>query len=121
VKLIQIINAYMATTELMKRKLNNKLSYALYMLKKDIEPNYEFFSVKEQELVAKFGKKGNDSVEWNSDEAKVNFVKERGELMDTDIDVSIKTRKASAPEEIEGVFFEALDGFIEFEVDNDNS
>ena len=120
-KLIRIINAYMVTTELMKRKLNNKLSYALYMLKKEIEPNYEYFSVKEQDLVAKYGKSGNDGIEWNSDEAKANFVKERGELMDMDIDASIKVRKAPVPDEIEGVFFEALDGFIEFEVDDDNS
>jgi len=112
----------MAITKLMERKLNNKLSYALYMLKKEIEPNYEFFSVKEQELVTKYGKKGNDgSVEWNSDEAKSNFAKERNLLMNMEIDLSVKVRKVTAPDEIEGVFFEALDGFIEFEVDDDNS
>lgn len=128
-KLIKVINAYFAVCQLMDREYDGKLSYALYKTKSRLASDYSFFSGKEHELANKYGKVDennvviieNGVVAFENENAKKAFDNDKKALFMLDVDYEYKPITSQLPDKIEGVFIEALEGFIDFGGIDDNA
>ena len=122
-KLIDIVSAYMAVTQLMDLDFGYRDAYALVMLKNELQPQAEFFAEKERQLMEEYGDKGEDGAVKPdaggkfgiSDPARLaEYSRKRGELYALDTDTVFSRRKMTAPKTIRPAQLAALMPFMDF-------
>lgn len=121
--LAKAFTAFTAVSQLMETECDFQTAYELLQTKKKLQPHAEFFYQKEQELIAKCGKKNEQgTVELDPNgkftaagaEEALAFKREKLELGKVVIEWSEKPKQLPRPEKIRPVTIEALEGIIEF-------
>ena len=117
-----IIQAYKAISKLNENPLSLKTAHALYLVKKMLEPHYEFQLNKEKEIYDKYNPTPleNGDLDFGSPEKAQEFTKEYNDLINEmkDLEVNLEFVKPSIRLDddlklsIEDV--EALEPFIDF-------
>lgn len=120
-KQYQINKAYHAMTRLMTVQFPVRIANSIFLLSKQIEPQYEFAIKRERELMEKYnGQVTPDGViKFMSPDDAGSFKDEADELSNMDVDVTITpiTIPYDAIEEqtITPMDIAYLDGFVSFE------
>ena len=115
--------AFTAVSQLMETECDYQTAYELLHIKKKLQEHAEFFYQKEQELIAKYGKKNEQgTVELDPKgtftaagaEEALAFNREKLELGKVEVHWGDKPKQLPKPEKIRPVTIEALEGIIEF-------
>lgn len=124
-KLIKIVNAYMAMGILAKERMRYKDSLALKMARTQLKSYYDLFAEEERNIVAKVSKKdekgspikySDGHFEFASEESRAEYIRSMTELSGFEVsDSNIKVAVVSPPEMVSADTLEALDGFVIFE------
>ena len=124
-KLIKIVNAYMAMGILAKERMRYKDSLLLKMARTQLKSYYDLFAEEERNIVAKVSKKdekgspikySDGHFEFASEESRAEYIRSMTELSGFEVsDSDIKVVVVSPPEMVSADTLEALDGFVIFE------
>lgn len=121
-KAYQIHQSLSILNQLMQIKLPMKKAYQIYLLTKDIYGHREFFMMKEQELLSKYGGQVDSEtnhIYFQDNNAKMAFEKEHNELMNIQVELQVSpitlTESDVADFRISPVDIAGLDGLITFE------
>lgn len=122
-KLIEVVNAYLAADEMSREKLPYAVSLALVKVKRALKDEFDFFVEQESKLVAQYAAQDSrGNIRMRPDGRFVlrdpadgaDYERQRRELGETEIAPTHKLVRVRAPEEIKPAHIEALEGFIEF-------
>ena len=122
--LIECVNAYTAILALAEQECDYKTAYALVTLKRRLQPQIDFFTQKEMELVRLFAAKTESGdVALNdrgnfifADPSKANeYAKRRTELGMVEVQGHLDPVRMPTPPSIKPIHLEALEGFVIFE------
>ena len=123
--LIECVNAYMAVQALMEVECDYRTAHALVVLKKRLLPHVEFFSAEEMKLVEAYAARGEDG-KVKMDGSRFVFApgadtaayaRRRAELGTVEVEEEFPVLHAPLPPKVKPVHIEALEKFIEFQVD----
>lgn len=122
--LLQCTAAYMALIQLAEQEWDYKSAYALLELKRKLQPQADFFSQKEMELVNEYGKKGGDgkiavnaegsSFTFENPKDAPEYARRRAELGTVEVREEFEEICLEPPACIKPVHIEALAGFVRF-------
>ncbi len=126
-KLFEVVEAYKAVKELMQSEWDYASAYKLVTIKRQLEPNAEFYDAEEFELVSKYGDKdeqgkviidgaGRFTV---SADVRADFFAARNELREVAVIDDITPITVKPPQMIRPALIEALEGFVTFEEGED--
>lgn len=122
-KLIKIVDAYLALGILSKCSLPFKDALKITFIKGKIKPSYEFFAAEEKSLVMRICAKDEKGYPIKTDDGGYAFKDEQSkeeylvkmkELADFEVD-TVDPITITPPEKISASVIEALDGFVKFE------
>lgn len=122
-KLIEVVNAYMAADEMSREKWPYAISLAVVKVKRALRDEMNFFLEEERKLVASYAAtddRGNIRLTpegrfvFRDPADGADYERKRRELGETEITPTHKLLRVKAPSEIKPSFIEALEGFIEF-------
>lgn len=122
----ECVKAYTALNTLMDKECGFKTAYAFSKLHAILKPSVEFFIEKEQELVNEFAEKNDDGTVCmlNSSQFKIapnkdplDFARRHDELENVDMGEEITKMSVHAPDSISASNIIALEGFLDFIVD----
>lgn len=124
-KLIDVVNGYLAAESLMRETCSYKTAAALVQLRGKLGDLADYYLGEERKLIIRYGKKndkGGVDVTVNGftfeDPAEApEYNAKRQELGETDVDVEFEQKTVPAPERVSPWTLEALAPFIAFEVD----
>lgn len=120
----QCVEAYAALLELMPKEWEYQTAYALATLKRQLQPQADFYTGEEMRLVEEFAKRdGAGKIEWTGPgkfqfaepSRAAEYAARRTELGNVEVREEMKPLRAPAPERISPALLVALDGFIDFE------
>lgn len=117
----KIMAAWDVITRLMQEPNSYKMAYGLTRVKRELEPNVEFFREKEYEIIVLYAEKdANGNVVFGENNTfKVpnehisEFVAQHEELLAVEVDIE-PYKIDDCPQTISGADLEALEGIIEF-------
>ena len=121
--LAKAVTAFTAVSQLMETECDFQTAYELLQIKKKLQGHAEFFYQKEQELIAKYGKKNEQgTVELDPSgtftaagaEEALSYRREKLELGKVEVYWGDEPKRLPSPEKIRPVTIEALEGIIEF-------
>lgn len=121
--LAKAFTAFTAVSQLMETECDYQTAYDLLQIKKKLQGHAEFFYQKEQELIAKYGKKNEQgTVELDPNgkftaagaEEALAYQREKLELGKVEVYWGDEPKRLLRPEKIRPVTIEALEGIIEF-------
>ena len=107
----------------METECDFQTAYDLLQIKKKLQEHAAFFCQKEQELIAKYGKKNDEGIvdidpagNFKADgaEAAAAYQRDKIELGKVEVAWDDEPKKIPRPEKIRPVTIEALEGVIEF-------
>ena len=123
-KLIKIVNAYMAMCVLAKEKLKFKDALNLTIAKNKFKESYDFFAKAERDIVSEVAKKDDHGkpiryadghFDFRDDSAKDVYIRRMEELSSVDVDdMSYTVIAIDPPDKITAELLEALNGFVIF-------
>lgn len=122
-KLKMMIEAYKVLGKMADHIYDYETAYKLFSINKKLKVHAEFFAAEEMKLVEKYAEKNeagrpiikpDGRFNYESEEAKMNFLKESAALGDVEVDWEEDVQKLSAAPMISVRQLEALDGFVEF-------
>ena len=128
-KLIKIINAYIALGILAKEKFKFKDSLNIKLLRNKLNAYYEIFADEEKRIVERVCVKDSNGkpvmhakgyFEFSSDESKNEYVKSMESASNEEVDLEkegISVITITPPNTITAELLEALDGFVIFKED----
>lgn len=125
--LIRCVNAYSAVGSMMDKEWDYPTAHALMLLKKKLQPHVDFYSEEEMKLVQEYAQKdekgevtwkGNGSFSFRDPKAAEKYNRKIKELGAVEVEKEFVPVKATAPQSIQPVILEALDGFVEFVEDD---
>lgn len=126
-KLINCVTAYKALCELSNEPLDITSAHTVVMAKREISPHVEFFTDKERELMEKYGNRDEngellvDGSKFEIQATRYNeYIRERMELADVEVEITPRKLKR-APAAIKPATLEALEGFIEFPLEDEGN
>lgn len=111
----KLINAYRTLLRLSEQQLPLPMAYALYKVKKALEPQWQFQLEQEQKMVTECkGVVSNGTVTFPDDDARLEYVRKATELSDMEVEVDIQETVLPENSELSLSMNEidALDGFI---------
>lgn len=123
-ELIRCVNAYTAAAALSQQEWDYKTAYALVMIKKKLQPQVDFYTAQEMQLVERYGERDEKgkvvlsekgSFRFKDPEQAAEFAAKRAELGMVETEETFAPLRVPAPERIRPVYLEALEGFLEFE------
>lgn len=128
-KLIKIVNAYMAMCVLSKEKLKFKDALDLTIAKNKLKESYDFFAKAERDIVSEVAKKDefgklirhpDGHFDFKDDASKEVYLRKMEELSTVDVDdISYIAIAIEPPATITAELLEALDGFVIFKEASD--
>lgn len=122
-KLIEVVNAYLAADEMSRETWPYAVALAVVKVKRAVKDEVDFFLGMERELVGKYAdtdERGNIRMTaptrfaFKDPAAAADYERERRELEQTEVAPTWTTMRVKAPEAIKPAALEALAGFIEF-------
>jgi hypothetical protein len=122
--LIQCVNAYTAVLAMAEKECDYKLSYALVMLKRKLQPHIDFFVSREMGLVKTYARKDDDGkiamtergkFVFEDPEKAEEYENQRRQLGMVEVLEEFKPVRVPVPSSISVIQLEALEGFLEFE------
>ena len=119
--LTKIMNAWSALERLMQQPNSYKMAYGLTKVKKELEPNIDFYHEKQRELIETYAERNDKGdIEFSdqgdfcvSNENIADFVAKSNELGAVEVDIE-PYEIDDCPQTISGADLEALEGIIEF-------
>ena len=119
--LTKIMAAWGALERLMQQPNSYKMAYGLTKVKKELEPNVEFYRDKFRELIDTYAERNDKGdIEFSdkgdfrvSNENISDFVAKSNELGAVEVDIE-PYKIDDCPQTISGADLEALEGIIEF-------
>ena len=119
--LTKIMAAWGALERLMQQPNSYKMAYGLTKVKKELEPNVDFFRDKQRELIETYAERNDKGdIEFSdkgdfrvSNENISDFVAKSNELGAVEVDIE-PYKIDDCPQTISGADLEALEGIIEF-------
>lgn len=125
--LIRCVNAYSAVASMMNKEWDYSTAHALMLLKKELQPHVDFYSEEELKLVQEYAQKdekgkviwkGSGGFSFRNPRAAEKYNRKIRELGAVEVEKEFVPVKAAAPQSIQPVILEALDGFVEFVEDD---
>lgn len=122
-KLMEVVNAYLAAEEMSREKWPYAVSLAVVKVKRALKDEFDFFVEQERELIARYAAQDDRGNIRLTPEGRfvfrdpadgADYERQRRELGETEITPTHKMVRVQAPAEIKPGHIEALDGFIEF-------
>lgn len=122
-KLIKIVKAYSAARNIAPRKLEMRFNYAICKTLRQLQGDFEFYALREQELVKQFAKcddKGEPIMDGNKfsfrdSESAAAYINAHRDLDEMEIEQDdYKRPRAPWPDDTEPEYVMALENFIDF-------
>lgn len=122
--LLNVVTAYAALNSLMEKEFTFADAYRLLGLKRKLKTAAEFYSEKERELAALYGKKdevgrlivsAGGEFAFQDEEAGIRYQERKRELALTEIQKDWESVTVRAPERVRPAVIEALMGFVDFQ------
>ncbi len=122
-KLIKVVNAYLAADEMSREKWPYAVSLAVVKVKRALKDEFDFFADKERELIVQYAAmdaRGNIRLTpegrfvFRDPADGADYEQKRRELGETEVTPTHRLLRVRAPAEIKPAHIEALEGFVEF-------
>lgn len=122
-KLIKAVNAYLAADEMSREKWPYAVSLAVVKVKRALKDEFDFFADKERELIVQYAAmdaRGNIRLTpegrfvFRDPADGADYEQKRRELGETEVTPTHRLLRVRAPAEIKPAHIEALEGFVEF-------